>query len=191
LNREKPVPWVVVIASSAGGIDALTRVLSGLPTSLPASVVVVQHLRGDRPTRLHEHLARHSLLTVRLAEEGANVEAGVVYLATPGLHLRIEGSALVFDRGKTVHYVRPSADILFSSAAQAFGSRVIGVVLSGTGRDGALGCQEIKIKGGATIAQKDAPFPAMPQAAVEMGAIDFLLPLLEISNKIIMLTSGR
>ncbi len=177
---------VVVIAASAGGIGALTQVLSRLPADLPAAVLIVQHLRDDRPTRLHEHLARLSPLPVRLAENGAGLEAGVAYLAVPGQHLRLEGSTLVPDRGDLVNYVRPSADVLFASAAQAFGSRVIGVVLSGTGRDGAHGCQEIKAKGGMTIAQDEetSRYFAMPRAAIELGVVDYVLPLSEIADKI-------
>jgi len=177
----------VVIGSSAGGIDALAQVLSRLPADLPAAVLIVQHLRDDRPTRLHEHLARHSPLLVRLAEDGAGLEAGVAYLAVPGQHLRVEGSSLVLDHGERVHYVRPSADVLFTSAAREFGSRVIGVVLSGTGRDGARGCQEIKAKGGTTIAQDErtSHYFAMPKAAIELGVIDYVLPLEKIGGKIL------
>lgn len=178
---------IVVIAASAGGIDALTQVLSRLPADLPAAVLIVQHLRDDRPTHLHEHLARHSPLPVCLAEDGVGLEAGVAYLAVPGQHLQVEGSILVLDHGKPVHYVRPSADVSFASAAQAFGSSVIGVVLSGTGRDGAQGCQEIKMKGGVTIAQdeKTSRHFAMPRAAIEAGAIDYVLPVGQIADRIV------
>jgi two-component system chemotaxis response regulator CheB len=178
---------VVVIAASAGGIDALMQVLSRLPADLPAAVLIVQHLRDDRPTRLHEHLARHSSLPVHLAEDGADLEAGVACLGVPGQHLRIEDGRLALDSGEPVHYVRPSADVLFTSAAQTFGSKVIGVVLSGTGSDGARGCQEIKAKGGTTIAQdeKTSRYFAMPGAAIEADAIDYVLPLKEIAGKIV------
>ena len=181
---------LVVIGSSAGGIDALTQVLSRLPADLPAAVLIVQHLRDDRPTRLPEHLARHSSLPVRLAENGAGLEAGVAYLAVPGQHLRLEGSTLVLDRGDLVNYMRPSADVLFSSAAQGFGPNVIGVVLSGTGRDGARGCQEIKAKGGVTIAQDEetSHYFAMPRAGIEADAIDYVLPLEQIADKIVTLS---
>ena len=178
---------LVVIAASAGGIDALTQVLSRLRADLPAAVLIVQHLRDDRPTLLHEHLARLSPLPVRLAEDGLPLESGVAYLAVPGKHLLIEDGCLVLDLGELVHYVRPSADVLFASAAQEFGSRVIGVVLSGTGRDGALGCQEIKAKGGVTFAQDEqsARHFAMPRAAIELGVIDYVLPPREIANEIV------
>jgi two-component system chemotaxis response regulator CheB len=178
---------IVVIGSSAGGINALVEVLSRLPADLPAAVLIVQHLRDDRPTRLHEHLARHSSLPVRLAQDELALESGVAYLAVPGEHLRIENGCLVLDLGEPVHYVRPSADVLFASAAQVFGPKVIGVVLSGTGHDGARGCQEIKAKGGMTIAQdeKTSRYFAMPRAAIEADAVDYVLPLEKSAGKIV------
>ena len=189
-QHARTVQRVVVIAASAGGIDALTQVLSRLPADLPAAVVIVQHLRDDRPTRLHEHLARLSPLPVRLAEDGLPLEAGLVYVAMPGQHLRIENGRLALSLEEPVHYMRPAADVLFASAAQEFGSRVIGVVLSGTGRDGARGCQEIKAKGGVTIAQDEetSRYFAMPRAAIELGVVDYVLPLKEIADKIVALS---
>lgn len=183
----KTAPWVVAIAASAGGVDALTQLLSRLPADLPAAVLIIQHLRRDRPTHLDEYLANHCPLAVRLAENGAGLETGVAYLAVPGQHVRVEGAALALDRGEPVHHLRPSADVLFASAAQAFGFGMIGVVLTGTGRDGACGCQEIKANGGVTIAQGDALHSAMPAAAIERGAIDYVLPLSEIPGKIVAL----
>jgi len=180
---------IVVIGASAGGIDALTQVLSGLPADLPAAVLVVQHLQPERETLLHEHLARHSPLKVCLAQTGTLPEAGVVYLAQPGLHLCIENDRIVLNNSELVHYVRPSIDVLFTSAVRSFGSNVLGVILSGTGRDGTLGCREIRAKGGVTIAQDErtSPYFIMPKAAIDAGAIDYVLPLQEIAKKIIAL----
>ena len=122
-----------------------------------------------------------------MAKEGVPLEAGVVFIATPGWHLSINKAVLRISLEAPMNHVRPSADVLFSSAAHAFGSRVIGVILSGTGRDGALGCQEIKSKGGVTICQdeKTSRYFAMPKAAVDMEAIDYVLPLKEIAGKIV------
>ena len=184
---KQSVNWLIVIAASAGGIDALTQVLSGLTKDLPVTMLIVQHMKEDYPTHLHEHLERCAALPVRLAKNGLNLEAGVTYLAVPGQHLRLKDSTLALDCGPSVNYVRPSADVLFSSAAEAFGSHVIGIVLSGTGRDGTKGCQEIKAKGGIIIAQKDALYPDMPQSAIEMGLIDYVLPVSEIPGKIALL----
>lgn len=181
---------VVVIGASAGGIEALTQVLSGLPADLPVAILVVQHLRSDRQTHLPDILARHSPLRVCLAQGGMPLEAGVVYVALPGWHLSIEGGHLLLSLEQPVQYVRPSADVLFASAAQAFGRNVIGVVLSGTGRDGARGCQAIKAKGGVTIAQdeKTSRQFAMPRAAIAAGGVDYVLPVRQIAEQIVVLT---
>jgi len=182
---------VVVIAASAGGIDALVQLFSRLPDDVPAAFLVVQHLKGDRPTHLHEYLARYCSQHVCLAEDGLPPENNVVYLAVPGQHLRLDKERLILDTGEAVQYVRPSADVLFASAAQAFGSHVIGVVLSGTGRDGARGCLEIKAHGGITLAQdeKSAGYFAMPKAAIDKDAIDYVLPASRIAEKIVALIS--
>lgn len=187
------VQKVVVIGASAGGIDALTQVLSALPADLPAPILVVQHLRADRETRLPEHLARHSPLQVCLAQHGMLLESGVVYVAAPGQHLRIGNGHLILELAEPVHYVRPAADVLFASAAQAFGPHVVGIILSGTGRDGARGCQDIKAKGGVTIAQdaKTSRYVAMPKAAIDAEAIDYVLSLPEIAGKIMALVRQR
>ncbi len=167
----------------------MTQVLSRLPADLSAAIIVVQHLRDDQTTHLPGHLDRLSPLRVCLAEHGMPVEPGVVYIAEPGKHLGIDKRYLVLDTGKKVHYVRPSADVLFTSAAQDFGPDVIGVILSGTGNDGAVGFKEIKTKGGATIAQdeKTSRYFGMPKAAIDAGAVDYALPVEEIGAKIVEL----
>jgi len=187
MHSQLSIKKVVVIAASAGGIDALTQVLSGLPADLPAAILVVQHLRNDRPTRLPEHLAHHSHLRVCLAKDGMTLEAGVVYVAVPGQHLRIENGHISLSLEEPVCYVRPSADVLFASAARVFEPDVISVILSGTGRDGTRGCQEIKAKGGITIAQNEATsrYFDMPKTAISAGAIDYVLPVEEIAGKIV------
>ena len=139
---------VVVIGASAGGIDALTEVVSHLPYNLKAAVILIQHLTRDHKTQLHEYLARCCLLPVRLAENRLPIEPGVVYVSIPGHHLCLKDDYLLLKRGKPVNYVWPSLDVLFISAAKEYGSRVIGVVLTGTGRDGARGAQKIKERGG-------------------------------------------
>lgn len=180
---------VVVIGASAGGIDALTQLLSGLPADLPAAILVVQHLQPERETHLHEFLARHSSLQVCMAQDGMHPEAGVVYIARPGQHLRVENERLVLNKSEPVNYVRPSIDVLFTSAVHSRGSNVIGVILSGTGRDGTLGCRKIQAKGGVTIAQNErtSRYFTMPKTAIDAGAIDYVLPLQEIAVKIIAL----
>ncbi len=188
-GQVKKTRKVIVIGSSAGGIDALREVLSRLPANLPAAILVVQHLRDKPQTHLPEYLAQHCRMQVRLAEDGLPVEPGVVYVAVPGQHLRVDNERLILSSEGKVNYVRPSVDILFASAAQAYGTNVIGVILSGTGRDGAHGCQIIKANGGTTIAQ-DEPTSrqfAMPRAAIDAGAIDYIQPVEQIPGQIVTL----
>jgi len=188
-NGKSTVEKVVVIAASAGGIDALTQVLSRLPVHLPVAILIVQHLRASRQTRLPEQLARYCSLRVCLAQDGMLLEPGVVYVAVPGQHLGVRNGYLVLDLAEPVNYVRPSADVLFASVGRAFGFNVIGVILSGTGCDGARGCRDIKAEGGVTIAQdeKTSRYFAMPRAAIDTGAVDCVLPLREIAGKIVSL----
>jgi two-component system, chemotaxis family, protein-glutamate methylesterase/glutaminase len=190
MNSQSSIQKVVVMAASAGGIDALTVVLSGLPDDLPAPVLVVQHLRDDRKTKLPEYLNRICKLRVCLGKHGMTIKPGKVYIAEPGMHLGIKNNTMVQDVGVKVNYLRPSADTLFSSAAKVYGSGVIGVILSGTGRDGTQGCKEIKDKEGVIIAQdeKTSKYFGMPKAAMEADAVDYVLPLTEIAGKIIELT---
>ena len=168
----------------------MSQVLCCLPADLRAAIIVVQHLQDNRETKLPEHLDRLSSLRVCLAEHGMSIKHGEVYIAVPGKHLSVRDGTIVLETGKKVNYVSPSADILFSSTAEAYGHIVIGVILSGTGRDGMQGCKEIKAKGGVTMAQdeKTSKYFGMAGAAIEANAIDYVLPLTEIGGKIIELT---
>ncbi len=190
-NPQSAIRNLVVIAASAGGISPLTQVISQLPKGLAAAVIVVQHLSAKRETTLPEMLNRQSKLQVSLAEDGMPLEAGKVYIAEPGKHLLVEDDFLSVVFSERVHYVRPSADLLFVSAATSFGRRVIGVVLSGTGKDGALGCVSIKAKGGVTMAQDEATagYYGMPQSAIDADAIDYVLPPNRIVDKIVELVN--
>lgn len=191
-KHTQKVEKVVVIAASAGGINALLKVFSSLPADLPAAILVVQHLQADQQTHLPEYLTRNTPVRVCLAQDGMPLEVSVGYIAVPGKHLRVENGSLILSLEDRVHYLRPSADVLFTSAAQAFGSNVIGVILSGTGQDGARGCQEIKKKGGVIIAQdeKTSRYFAMPKSSIDTGTVDYVLPLTEIAERIVVLVKG-
>ena len=184
---------LIVIGSSAGGIKPLREVLSSLPADLPVAIIIVQHLVSTRETQLHLSLDRTSPLRVRMAEHGAAVEPGVAYLAVPGKHITIKNESLMLDSDDKVHFVRPSVDTLFISAANNYGSRVIGVVLSGSGKDGALGCRKIKEKGGVIIAQdeKTSQWFGMPGAAINTGIVDYVLNIKEIAGKIVELVKTK
>ena len=192
-RRPHTPPGVVVMAASAGAIQVLEEILSRLPANLPAPILVVQHLSPERETHLHEYLAVHSSLPVRQASDGMCLEAGVAYIAVPGYHFRIENGCATLDREEPVNYVRPSADVLFASAVKAYGAAVLGIILSGTGRDGAGGCREIKAEGGITIAQSESTsrYFGMPKAAIDGGAIDYVLSPPEIAEKIVDLLTKQ
>jgi two-component system chemotaxis response regulator CheB len=174
---------IVAVAASAGGLRALDRLVSALPADFPAAVLVVQHLDPRHRSLLHEILGRHTPLRVVQAEEGQRLAAGTVTIAPPDHHLLVNGDAtLSLSRSELVHFVRPSADLLFDSAAASYRERVIAVVLTGTGSDGSLGVQAIKKMGGTLIVQdpEDAEFSGMPAAALQSGGADFVLALAEI-----------
>jgi len=175
---------IVAIAASAGGITALGHVLDGLPGGFPVPVVVVQHLDPRHKTVIAEVLGRRAKMPVRLAREGEKAEAGTIYIAPPNHHLLVEANGvLMLSSSELVHFVRPSADLLFESVAGSYGPRAIACVLTGTGSDGAMGASAVKSRGGTVIAEDPelAEFKGMPEAVVTSGAVDFILPLDEIA----------
>jgi two-component system chemotaxis response regulator CheB len=178
---------IVAIAASAGGIMALGRVLGGLPSGFPVPVVVVQHLDPRHKTIIAEVLGRRANMPVVLAEEGDHAEPGTVYIAPPNHHLLVEAKGvLVLSSSELVHFLRPSADLLFESVAGAYGSRAIACVLTGTGSDGAMGASAVKSRGGTVIVEDPAlaEFKGMPEAVIAAGAVDFVLPIDEIATVI-------
>jgi two-component system, chemotaxis family, protein-glutamate methylesterase/glutaminase len=181
-------PTTVAIASSAGGFKALSAVLGDLPSDLPAPVLVVQHLDPNRRTLIASLLARRCALSVEMASDGRVIQPSRVYIAPPDHHLLVnpEG-ALSITRTELVHFVRPSADLLFESVAAAYRDRVVAVVLSGSGIDGSLGVTAVKKLGGTVIAQDPAEFSGMPSAAIETGSVDMVLPLDRIAPAIVEL----
>ena len=184
---------VVAVGASAGGLHALTETFRRLPQSFPCSVVVVQHLSPRHKSLMPELLARSSNLQVKAAQHGEIMLPGWAYLAPPDEHLLVGPGKLQLAHSQLVHFSRPSIDLLFESVAGTYGSRCIGVILSGSGRDGAAGLRTIKEAGGTTLAQSpdDAEFPSMPEAALETGCVDFTLPLREIGLTLIQLCCGK
>lgn len=170
---------LVAIAASAGGLSALVAVLTRLPRSFPLPIALVQHIDPNRVSVVPQILGRRTALLVKHAEHDETMIPGVVYVAPPALHLQIaDDGHVVLNSDDPVRFLRPCADRLFASAASAFGP-IIGVVLTGTGSDGATGAQAIKQFGGLVIAQDEATsaFFGMPQAAIRRGAVDRVLPL--------------
>ncbi|MEU7152514.1 chemotaxis protein CheB [Streptomyces sp. NPDC045456] len=175
---------VVALASSAGGIKALTTVLGGLGPDLPVPVLVVQHLDPRHRTVIAEVIGRRTALRVKLAEDGERARPGTVCIAPPDRHLLVgPGGTLTLSGSELVHFLRPSADLLFESVAGAYGAQAIACVLTGTGSDGAMGVDAVRSRGGTVIAEdpRTAEFKGMPEAAVGTGSVDFVLPLEEIA----------
>ena len=198
-SRQKDPPYlerrfdVVAIGTSAGGLNALSRVLRVLPRSFPSSIVVVQHLSPTHKSWMADLLGRSTQLHVKQAEHGEIMVPGTVYVAPPDEHLLVGPGKVQLAHTQLVHFSRPSIDLLFESVAGTYGSRSLAVVLSGAGSDGAAGIRAIKEAGGTTVAQnpEGAEFPHMPVAAVETGCIDFVVPLEQIGQVLIEQCAGN
>ena len=183
---------IIALAASAGGLKALSQVLTALPADFPASIVVVQHLDPRHRSLMADILSRRTALQVKQAEEGNRLTAGTAYIAPPNRHLLVNpDSTLSLSQSELVHFVRPSADLLFESVAASYKDRAVAVVLSGTGSDGSMGVRAIKKMGGTVIVQdeKTAEFFGMPGAAVQTGCVDFILPLDEIAPALVTLVT--
>src|SRR5207302_7876065 len=181
---------LIALAASAGGLRALSEVLAGLPREFPAAIVVVQHLDRRHRSLMADILSRRTPLHVKEAEEGDHLSPGTVYIAPPNRHLLVNpDGTLSLSQSELVHFVRPSADLLFESVAASFKDRAIAVVLTGTGSDGSMGVKAIKKMDGTVIAQDQASaeFDGMPAAAIRSGNPDFILPLDEIAAALVTL----
>jgi len=184
---------IVALAASAGGLNALTQVLQALPADFAAGIVVVQHLDPRHRSLMAEILGRRIALKVKEAAQGDRVAAGTVMIAPPNNHLLVNQEGLLtLTQTELVHFLRPSADLLFESTAAAYRERAIAVVLSGSGHDGAMGVKAIKKMGGTVIAQdqESSEFGGMPAAAQQTGLVDFVLPLNEIARALQTLVSA-
>ncbi|HZA49274.1 MAG TPA: chemotaxis protein CheB [Myxococcaceae bacterium] len=177
---------VVVAGASAGGIDALTTFLRYLGPALPATVLVVLHIRPTGPGLAAEVLARRTRQPISWATEGVPLRLGCAYVAPPGRHLVTSGHRLHIVDGPLVRFVKPSVDVLFQSAAEAFGRHTASVILSGTGIDGAAGTRAIHEGGGLTFTQdpESAQFRGMPDAAMADGWAHHSLPVQDIAAAI-------
>ena len=181
----------VVIGCSFGGLYALMDLLGALTTDYPAPAVVVQHRSPDDGDehRLAHVLARYSALPVKDADHGEPLSAPGVYLAPADYHLLVDAGRFELTVDDAVQYSRPSADVLFESAARAYGPEAVGVLLTGYGHDGTAGMRAIHDAGGITIAQdpESALQGAMPRNAIEAGAVSEVLPLDAIAPRLLEL----
>jgi two-component system chemotaxis response regulator CheB len=183
---------IVAMAASAGGLNALTHVLGALPREFPVGILVVQHLDPRHRSLMAEILGRRTPLKVVEAQHGERVRQGVVHVAPPDNHLLVDADGvLTLTHTELVHFVRPSADLLFESTAASFRERAVAVVLSGSGSDGAMGVKAVKKMGGTVIVQESSEFSGMPDAALRTGAVDFVLPLAEIAPALFTLVTSN
>jgi two-component system chemotaxis response regulator CheB len=177
LNGQQQVRDVVVVAASAGGFPSVAAIASAFPADLPAGIVVVLHRGAQQGVPLAELLARRSHLGVVEPPNGTPFEHGRIYVAPSDQHLVVHEGCFFRSRGPKEHFTRPAADPLFRSAAKEFGPRVLGVVLSGYGADGAEGARAVTAAGGIALAQdlREASVPDMPRNA--LGHVSAVLPL--------------
>ena len=174
----------VVMGASAGGVEALAVLLPALPASFRPALLIVQHLPRERPSLLVDIFRRRCAVPVREAEDKEPVEPGTVYFAPPDYHMLVEKSRqIALSTDEPLNYSRPSIDVLFESAADAYGERLLGIILTGANDDGAEGLNAVYRAGGLTVVQQpdSAAVPLMVVSALKRGPADFVLPLNEIA----------
>ena len=172
-------PELIVIGCSLGGMNALRVILGTLPVDYPIPIAVVQHRHKASNEGLPSYLRRESDLCVVDVEDKQHIKPQCVYMAPADYHLLVERGEFHLSIDAAVAYSRPSIDVLFESAADAYGDAVLGVILTGANADGARGAQRIKARGGMVIVQdpETAEAPSMPKAAIEQTRVDRILPL--------------
>lgn len=178
---------VIVIGASTGGPKAIEKLLKELPGDLGVAVLVVQHMPKGFTKSFAERLNRCCKIEVLEASDGIRIEKNKVYIAPGGYHMEvIKGGRIQLNEDASIWGVRPAVDKLFISISKVFKERIISVILTGMGKDGAKGIVTIKAAGGITISQdeKSSTIYGMPKVAYETGAVDYVLPLDEIALKI-------
>jgi two-component system chemotaxis response regulator CheB len=176
---------IIVIGTSAGGMEALDDLIGQLPTDLPACIFIVQHMAPESTGEALLHrLRKHKSFGCQLAKRGQTFKPGRIYIAPPDNHLLVKKRTLLVTKGARENRSRPGIDPLFRSAAVTHGPSVIGVVLTGMLDDGTAGLIAIKRCGGVTVVQdpKDAAYPAMPQSALDNLKVDYCVPLSEMGG---------
>jgi two-component system chemotaxis response regulator CheB len=170
---------VLVIGASAGGVAALSRLVSHFPHDLPAAVFVVIHISPHGTSAMPAILSRSGPLRAVHPKDGEPIVSGTIYVAPPDHHLVIEPGVVRISRGPTENAHRPSVDVLFRTAAQCCGNRVVGVVLTGNLDDGTAGLAAIKRHGGRAVVQapEEADYPSMPRNAMAMVEVDHVLSI--------------
>lgn len=180
----------VVVGASAGGMHTINKLLSKLPENFLLPIIIVQHIAASSDNYLVEFLNKNTKLIVKEVDEKEIVKKGVVYIAPPNYHILIEEDfSISLSADEKVNYSRPSIDVLFLSASDAFKEKLIGVILTGANDDGAKGLLDIKRNGGLTIVQDplEAETSLMPLAAIKTAEPQHILKVNEISKLLIEL----
>ncbi len=192
---EQPLPEAaaqrieaIVIGASAGGVEALSEILPALRRGAAVATMVVLHLPRERPSLLAQIFADRCCQPVAEAQDKEPVQAGMIHFAPPDYHLLVDrsedGPVLAMSNDELVNFSRPAIDVLFESAADVYGPRLLGILLTGGNHDGAAGMQAIASAGGLTVVQspQQAQVPYMPAQALAMGNIDYVLTLQQIAE---------
>jgi two-component system chemotaxis response regulator CheB len=176
---------VIIIGASAGGVQALQKIIGSFEKDFSMAVIIVQHLHPQSDDFMIRRLAKVCSIPVKEAEKREMIKPGMVYVAPPNYHLLIEeDKSFALSTDPRVNFCRPSIDVLFESAADIFGSNLIGIILSGANNDGAMGMKKIKKLGGMTIVQDPATAESdiMPGSVLNIMKVDAILTPEKIGN---------
>jgi two-component system chemotaxis response regulator CheB len=187
-------PEAIIVAGSAGGFEALMKLLPGLPAGMRVPLICMLHLPANRDSRLAELFAGRLDVPVREAADKQPVEDGTVYFAGPGYHLSVEHDrTFSLSCEPPVHFARPAIDVLMSSAADVYGAGLAAILLTGANHDGADGMAQIHARGGLTVVQDpaDAQVSTMPQHAIDRDKPDLVLPLAGIRELLQLLVEKK
>lgn len=184
----------IVIGASAGGMQTIGDILSELPLTFPVPIIIVQHLSPNSKGYMAKYLNKITELKVKEADEKEEIVAGAIYVSPANYHLLVENDeTLSLTVEPKVNYSRPAIDLLFETASDVYQEKLIGIVLTGANKDGSLGLQKIKERGGLAIVEDPdtAIVNTMPKAAIEATAIDYILKADEVAQKIIELVGYK
>jgi two-component system chemotaxis response regulator CheB len=184
---------IIVVGASAGGVEALVKLVGQLPVRLPASLFLVLHIPPHSPSLLPGILSRSGPLAANHPEDGEEISQRHIYIAPPDYHMLTEQGRIKLSHGPKENLHRPAIDPLFRSAAYNYGPRVVGVILTGALDDGTAGLMAIKQRGGVAVIQDlaDALYPGMPASALEHVQVDCCLPLTEIGTALVQLANQQ
>ncbi|TKK27403.1 chemotaxis protein CheB [Pseudomonas sp. CFBP13528] len=182
-----PIPGIeaIVVGASAGGVEALLSIFGELPDTFGLPIIAVLHLPDEHRSQLADVFARRLRIPVKEARDKESIEAGTLYFAGPGYHLSVEEDrSLSMSQEERVHHSRPAIDFLFASAADAYGTGLLAILLTGANQDGARGLAYVKQSGGTTVVQDpaEARIAVMPLAALALHTPDHILSLSRIGS---------